>query len=117
MEANRRTRADCTVRTLATVASIPYDHADTIATIAGRKAGRGFHSYKLIEAAKLAGFEFRKVRMRPRTLARFLREHPVGLFYVRKAHHAFAVLNGAATHSRMQCRVLDAWEFIPKAPS
>lgn len=114
VRAPRRTRGDCTVRALASVAGISYDLAETIATAAGRKAGCGFKSAKLIEAAKKSGLTFRKVRMAQRTLAKFLREHPTGTFYVRKAGHAFGVKDGVVSDStKPTALVRDAWQFIP----
>ena len=112
VKAPRRTRADCTVRALANAAGIAYELAESIADDAGRSAGRGFNSAKLVEQAKKAGFSFRKIRMGTRTLRRFLREHPTGRYYARRRGHAFAILDGQVLgESRMGCLVLDAWRL------
>lgn len=107
-----KTRADCTVRALAASAGIAYELADSIAADAGRDAGRRFKSRLLIEAAKRQGITFRKIRMGSRTLRKFLREHPIGRFYLRKRGHAFAVINGVPTDSTsLDVIVLDAWQL------
>ena len=90
----KRTRGDCTVRALSKVAKITYALAESIAADGGRRPGQGAHSHDVIRAAKARGLSFRKLRCRSKTVARFIREHPVGRYYVRKRQHAFAVVNG-----------------------
>jgi hypothetical protein len=115
--ANRKTRADCTVRAFALVAGVGYELAESIAADAGRKPGRGFKSEKLIAEAKALGYSFRKVRMGSRSLAKFLREHPAGRFFARKRGHAFAVIDGATNDKRVTPHsiILDAWEFAAES--
>lgn len=109
----KRTRADCTVRALAHVVGIDYAKAESIATEAGRRAGRGFQSAKLIAKAADHGFKFRKLRMGTRTLGKFLREHPQGAFYVRKAGHAFAVIDGVVSDgTSLGVIVKSAWQRV-----
>jgi len=105
-------RAGCTVRALANVTGIPLSLAMCLAVGAGRRKGRRFSSPKLIEYVKSLGLSFRKVRMKPRTLARFLREHPVGRYYVRQASHAFAVVGASVPPgTSLRVRVIEAWEY------
>ena len=105
-------RASCTVRALAAVAAIEYELAHSIAADAGRVAGRRFRSSALIEEAKAQGLAFRKVRMGSKTLRKFLRQHPVGRFFVRKAGHAFAVVDGKPSDGTSLGVILtDAWQF------
>ena len=115
-ERTRKTKADCTVRALAHVAGITYAAAEALAEDAGRKAGRGMKSAKLIDLLNRCahlGIRFRKVRMGSRTLRRFLREHPTGSFYLRKRGHAFAVIDGSVSDfTRQGSIVLDAWEKV-----
>lgn len=106
-------RAGCTVRALANVTGISLGLVNRIATAAGRRKGRKFSSHILIEHAKSLGLRFRKVRMKTRTLARFLREHPRGRYYARKAGHAFAVVDGG-TDSGLPSgtRITGAWQYL-----
>jgi len=114
-ERTRRTRADCVVRALAVVADIDYDVADALAAAAGRSAGRGTSlSVQLKMLAAVPGVEFKKPRMGTRSLARFLREHPTGRFYLRKAHHAFGVIDGVVSdRTALGSIVKDAWQLTP----
>ena len=106
-------RADCTVSALANVAGITYELAEAIAADAGRVSSRRFKSSTLIDAAKEAGFAFRKLRFGGKTLARFIRLHPEGRFYVRKRGHALAVVDGVPSDSTPTgCILLDAWQLI-----
>lgn len=119
MEGARRTRADCTVRALATAAGIPYADAEAIALAAGRGLGRRFKSETLIAHAKRRGYIFRKVKGKPRTVARFAKEHPAGRFYTHKSGHAFAMIDGVRSDSfpgRTGCRITGAWEYLGYAP-
>lgn len=105
-------RAGCTVRALANVTGMTLEMAMMLAVSAGRRKGRRFSSRKLIEHVKSLGLSFRKVRMKPRTLARFLREHPVGRYYVRQATHAFAVVGASVpTGTSLHSRIVAAWEY------
>jgi hypothetical protein len=107
-------RADCTVRALATVAEITYALAEEIAADGGRRRGRKVKSENVIAAAKARGVRFRKIRFSARTLGKFIRQHPVGRFYVRKRGHAFAVIDGTVHDSKessLGCIVIDAWQL------
>ena len=111
---SRRTRADCTVRALVAVAGIPYELADLIAAVAGRKAGQGFWPRILMAECARRGVKFRKLRIkRRRTLERFEREYPAGKFYVVKRGHAFAVIDGKANERQPAgALIYQAWQFV-----
>ena len=112
-------RAGCTVRAFAQVTGVSLEWANGIAAAAGRRKGRGFYSWKLIDYAKTVGYKFRKLRMKPRTLARFLREHPAGRYYLVRSRHAFAVVDGNVLTMmvRARTRVLIAWQYIGEPKS
>ena len=109
----RRERADCTVSALACVAAIGYEVAHDIAKSAGRVSGRRFHGHRVVAAAKARGIGFRKLPLvRRRTLARFLREYPVGRFYVKTRGHVLAVVDGVpADYTRPTALVYAAWMY------
>lgn len=114
-ENTMRSRADCTVRALVAVTGLDYAVAETVGTAAGRKLGRGFRSASIVAQCQRMGFKFRKLRFtRKRTLERFIREYPKGRYYVQMAHHAFAVIDGAASeaHLSLGVRVRAAWQLI-----
>ena len=53
------------------------------------------------------------------SLARFIRENPVGVFYVLKSAHAFAIVDGVLVdtwHVGNRCRVTSAWRVTKAAP-
>lgn len=106
-------RANCTVLALSAAAAIEYELAHRIAADAGRVSSRGFRSEKLIAEAKARGLTFRKLRMGPRTLRKFIKERPVGRFYVKKRGHALAVIDGVPSESRTSLGsiIIDAWQF------
>jgi hypothetical protein len=90
-------RNDCGVVALANAADLSYDWAYEIAKASGRRAGCCSYVDKVAEAARVNGVKLRKLAMRPRTLAKFLRERPEGRYYVRVGHHIVAVVNGVIT--------------------
>lgn len=112
-------RLGCTVYALSAVTGCALDAATAIVDETRRP--RQWHSAtssKVIEAAKEKGYAFKKLRMKPRTLARFLREHPTGRYYLRKRGHAFAVVDGVVfdrINSGASVRIKDAWEYVGRA--
>lgn len=113
MMMERRERADCTVSALACVAGIPYEQAHRMAAQAGRRKSARFVSKKLIAEAKANGLTLRKMRFsRRRTLAKFIRENPVGRFYVQKSGHAFTVIDGVVgDNTPLTVLVTAAWQM------
>lgn len=86
---------DCTIRALAVSAGIPYEYAHKIGREAGRKNGRGFHPDKLLKYAKKEyGITYKKKRYKSVTIKRFIKENPIGHYYVATNCHAFAIING-----------------------
>lgn len=108
-----RQRADCTIKALAAAAAIPYEQAHAIAEEAGRRRGRVFKSSVLIEAAKDAGFNFRKIRGTGMTINRFTKKYPQGRFYARKKGHAFAIVDGVVSDkTTLGSRIVDVWQLV-----
>ena len=86
---------DCTIRALAVSAGIPYEYAHKIGREAGRKDKKGFHPEKLLKYAKKEyGITYKKKRYKSVTIQRFIKENPVGRYYVATNIHAFAIING-----------------------
>lgn len=108
------TRADCTVRALAAASGLVYEHADLIATAAGRRQGRGFNPAWVLAEAKKRGVLFHKLRFtRRRTLARFINEYPKGRYYVRMRRHCFAVIDGVPSEPQpLGVLINTAWKFV-----
>jgi len=88
-------KGDCTIRALAISAGIPYEYAHKIGREAGRKNKKGFNPEKLLKYAKREyGITYKKKRYKSVTIQRFIRENPVGRYYVATNVHAFAIING-----------------------
>lgn len=107
----QRERADCAVRALSTVLSIPYYEAHRIAEDGGRKAGCRASIVKVANSAR-RHYRLEKMRGSRRTLRRFCREHPVGRFLVRKSGHAFALIDGIVfdmVEQSPDCIITHAW--------
>jgi hypothetical protein len=99
-------RNDCGVVALANVADLPYDTAYAIAKASGRRARCISYADRVAEAARVAGVRVRKLALRRRTLGRFVRERPVGRYYVRVGHHIVAVVNGTVTDGTKLTRIV-----------
>lgn len=86
---------DCTIRALAASAGIPYAYAHKIGREAGRKNKKGFHPEILLKYAKKEyGITYKKKRYKSVTIQRFIKENPLGRYYVATNTHAFAIING-----------------------
>ena len=110
------TRADCTVRALASVAEITYALAEEIAADAGRKPGRRFKAPLVIEQAKARGIRFRKLRFSGKTLSKFIRQHPTGRYYLRKTGHALAVVDGKPSDGTgLGSIITHAWQLTKES--
>lgn len=92
---------DCTVRALATAASMQYDDAYNALKSRGRKASAGFHFPKK-PGDEVNGFTFKwkpfpavagQNRMNVKD---FCRQYPSGTFVLRVSKHVFTVVNGTA---------------------
>jgi hypothetical protein len=102
----------CTVTAYAIAASLPWDYAHVVLAKLGRKKGKGLKSKKLMRFLK-----WKQVR-RSGTVAKFVKDFPVGSFYVRSrsggsSYHAFAVVDGVVYDSgkliKPRTRILGAW--------
>lgn len=111
-ESHPAERRDCTVRALAVAAGVTYEVAHDELAKAGRKNGRGIKLASIIGRGKLSRFTFRRVGRSPKTVQRFLKEHPQGRFLCRKSRHAFAIIDGVIYDSsprRDMERITHAW--------
>ena len=116
---NINDRQNCTVVALSAVSPLNYDEANQIATKAGRKQGRKFHSFKLIEQfnGENLPYRFEEVLISPITLGKFCETFSTGRYYARKKGHAFAVIDGTVVNSYnlgSRIKVLRAWKLVEK---
>lgn len=112
-------RNDCSVRAVMTVTGSTYKAAHTfLREECGRQDRRGVMSYNFTRRmdqgevlgstlTRIPGIGRRYEKNAKRiTLARFIRENPVGTFLLGKSGHAFAVVDG---------KLVDTWEVPPGA--
>lgn len=132
-------RNDCAVRALMTVTGSTYREAHAaIQQATGRRNGKGTPTYPLTmmldDRKGLLGCTFERVvgdrgpagtfikgypAPKAGTLARFIRENPVGVFYVCKSGHAFAIVDGVLVdtwHVGSRSKVTAAWRVTKAAP-
>lgn len=110
-------RRDCTVRALALFAGLSYLAAHQLMALAGRKDGgtlRGVHYRPVMDR-----YGEHITTARPRTLQRFLREHPSGAFLLEMRGHVVAVIDGRIEDLcplPARCLVKSYWQkaFPPK---
>src|ERR1035437_5373087 len=82
-------KLDCAVRALAVALDIPYYQAHDVFAACGRKRRHG--SYNTIDTLGMLGIIGFHARV---SLSKFIEDNPVGVFYIIKRGHAFAVKNG-----------------------
>ena len=95
---------DCTVRSLACAADIPYVDAHRVLKKSGRKNGRGWWSERGLATASQEGLldfvaipfgrTVRNMRISYPTVAQVLARLPQGRYIFNTRKHAFAVLDG-----------------------
>jgi hypothetical protein len=104
---------NCTICALSTAACIPYHEAFEIGKESGRKTGKGFATFKLMDTAKKFGIRFEKIESKTISIKNFLLKFPRGRFIVRRRGHAFAIIDGAIydhiTNKPLQ-RITDIWK-------
>lgn len=112
---------DCTVRALATAASVEYDTAYDELMSAGRKAGRGFHFRKWASASTFNGYRFDWIgfpavkgmwRVNPVLFAMKFRQ---GRFILKTAKHVLACVDGRVSDEGRNAEgacVYGAWQLI-----
>lgn len=121
---------DCTVRSFAVAADVPYDVAHDVARRSGRKNGKGWWSEKILSVAELdglvkaismplgvqtiglAGFNQRVIYL---TLEQIARKYPKGRYILNTRNHATALIDGKIhdTGLRPRAKVVDIWEVRP----
>lgn len=123
-------KRDCTVRSLACAADIPYVDAHRIAKKSGRKNGRGWWSEKNLAVAKQEGLlDFAKVpcaipgrnytRTYP-TVAQIIARHKTGRYIICTRKHAMALIDGVIHDTGLiglRSRITAIFEVKPVAPN
>lgn len=96
LEGYKKESRNCTVVALSVSTCLSYQECLAIASKAGRKAGRGFRSEKLIDFVnKNTEKNFVPIKLRkPLTIQKFCKKYSKGSFYARKRNHAFAIVDG-----------------------
>lgn len=98
-----RERRDCTVRSLAEAADIPYNEAHAIAKAAGRTDGHGFHTAMILTVAKQRGvIDFQHIIAKSYhyatnsypTLLQTVAKYRTGRYIICTRHHAMAMVDG-----------------------
>jgi len=97
-------RRDCTVRSLANAADIPYSEAHAIAKAAGRTNGHGYHTSLILKVAERRGvFTFTQIELpvylsngngQLPTLASVVQHFRDGRYIVVTRNHAMALVDG-----------------------
>lgn len=83
---------DCSVRAFAVAADITYAKSHALHRFVGRIDRKGTYRHQSAKVAEMLGGK--RVEMARMTVARFIRENPVGAFWVARSGHAFAIVNG-----------------------
>jgi hypothetical protein len=108
--------SNCTVRTLAIVANIEFEHADEIATKAGRKRNQGHWPKKIITVAKKDfGMKFQKLKFKRYTVNKFIKKYPEGRYWVSRRGHSFAIIDGVVydiTLNKPRQIIYEAYKLI-----
>lgn len=76
-----------------------------VATSYNFKPGRGMLDWEWLQAAADLGLKLEKVRIKRKTLKRFLEMFPIGLYIVGTHDHLFCVDNGVVFDPRERMRV------------
>jgi hypothetical protein len=114
-------RGSCTINGLANATGLAFDICQQIGMAAGRRKGRGYWPSKIIVAAKRYGIKTKKLRFRRITLQKFIKNYPVGKFYVSTNYHAYAVVDGivkdwmgeeGSIHSRPMSVLTEAFQIL-----
>lgn len=134
---------DCTVRACMNFLDISYDEAHEICEEAGRRNRDGWYPHTiLLNLQQKYGYQIEKIKMKSRTikrvsptsirygwaagdkdewvllyptLAAFLRENPVGKFWVCTQRHALVVKDGVVYDSNqtsMRGRICEAYRLV-----
>jgi hypothetical protein len=130
-------RRDCTVRSFACAADIPYIKAHDIAKRSGRVNGKGWWSEKILAVARQEGVvEFVEMPVGAQNVQRYNRMHGFitriqyptvesvarryskGRYILNTRNHAIALIDGVChdTGMRPKARVVSIWEVRPAAP-
>lgn len=105
---------DCTVRAVCVALGCSYGQAEGVLRVNGRRHNRAMPTRNFVQALRdMRGLH--NVRMKPCTLAKFLRLYPQGVYLIRKYKHCFAVVDGVVCdlhEAPADCWILDAWKKV-----
>jgi hypothetical protein len=125
---------DCTVRSFACAADVPYTVAHDVARRAGRKNGQGWHPDKILKVAAEDGLvEFKAVpvgaqnvlrrdrwcglvtKIQYPTVEQVVRRHTQGRYIVVTCNHAMALIDGVVHDGGVhpKARVQEIFEIRP----
>jgi hypothetical protein len=120
-------KKDCTVRSFAVAADIPYADAHLLAKRSGRKDGKGWWSERILAVAAKDGLlaysetpcmiPGPRYTVRYPTVAQVISRRPTGRYIITTHNHAFAVIDGVIHDTGLLgigCRVRQIFEVKPK---
>lgn len=109
-------RNDCTVHALRACLDDAYGTARHVLKEFGRRHGHGASYLTLglmMDQSEKYRFRAEMVKAVGQTVAEFVRQHPVGRYFVTRRGHAFAVVDGEIKDNidpRHRAKVLRAWK-------
>ena len=119
-------RRDCTVRSFACAADIPYIEAHGIAKRSGRRNGHGWYPERILAQAQKDGvLDFAKVpcaipmynyTTKWPTLGQIIAKYPTGRYIVSTHNHAMALIDGTIHDTGLvglRCRIQNIFEVKP----
>jgi hypothetical protein len=110
-------RDDCTVRSLAIAAVVPYATAWQIAATAGRRAGRAFSIDRLMQKAKeVLGLNFNKINfLPPLQIEDFIAQYPNGRYILCTKWHTCVVVDSIVYDSseKSMSAITSVYEMLP----
>lgn len=111
---------DCTVRALAIVTGLLYDHIYDVLKEAGRKPNRGFHSDRWIKkrGGRVFGGRFKVVPIGKHNIPlAFGQIHYQGRYLLETNDHTWALVNGEhrdLLRVKDSAKLTGAWQWHPK---
>jgi hypothetical protein len=111
---------DCVVCAVSNVCETSYAEVHAYLKKAGRKTGKGFHTYRHFGGGLVALNRNFRYEVFNGTLAQFARSHSVGKYLVTIHRHAICVIDGVIVESnsraRVRAQVLSVWKVETLTP-
>lgn len=111
----RKESNDCAIWALANAASVDYETVYAWAAALGRKPRRrtsGRVLGLLVARARDQGVPLRKMALKRRTIAAFVKQWPCGRYYVRVANHLLPIIDGAVGDNTSARKIIkDVWRI------